>query len=555
MGNKLKKIFLSYLFALFIVAIPTFITLLRPGYFPMHDDISAMRLLEMDKCIKDGQIPCRWVPDMGYGYGYPQFNYYAPLPYYIMEVFHLGGLGFLDSVKAGFILSFILSGMGMYLLGKSLWGKPGGFVAALLYLYLPYRAYDAFVRGAVGELYAFAFLPFIFLGVKKTLAKEKRAILLTALSSAALFTSHNITSMILLPFLLAWTVFIIFEGKLTESPDFKKRIFDLAAGLTWGLGLSAFFTLPAFFERNLVHIDTLTGGYFDYLAHFVSFGQLLFSNYWGYAVSEPGPWDEISLSVGLLHWTLALLAVALAVILKARKKITQIVFWLVLGLVCLFMAHAKSIFVWKLLPFSAFIQFPWRYLLPAGFFFCLAGGALGQFFPKDNKKIVYASVLVLFVIVFYSTMFRPVSWLNISDEQKFSGQEWKRQQTVSLFDYLPIGVEKGPTEDAPPKPIIASGQARILDWQKGSDFQKGRISVSENSRIGLPIYFFPNWEVLANAAKLNIRPEGELGLISFDLEKGEWEIKAHLRDTPIRTAGNLVSLLSLITIPLYLKKR
>src|SRR3989344_8578643 len=159
MIEKLKKIIFSPIVLALIVAVPAFMALFKPGYFPMHDDISGIRLLEIDKCLKDGQIPCRWVPDMGYGYGYPQFNYYAPLPYYIMEVFHLTGLGYLDSVKAGFVLSFVLSGVGMYLLGKSLWGRAGGFISALFYSYLPYRAVDLFVRGAVGELYGFAFLP------------------------------------------------------------------------------------------------------------------------------------------------------------------------------------------------------------------------------------------------------------------------------------------------------------------------------------------------------------------------------------------------------------
>ncbi len=117
----LKKIILAVL--LLLLVIPTFSSLLRPGYFPMHDDMQAMRLLQMDKCIKDGQIPCRWVPDMGYGYGYPQFNFYPPLPYYVMETFHLLGLGYLDSVKAGFVLSVLVSTAGMYLLGSTLWGN------------------------------------------------------------------------------------------------------------------------------------------------------------------------------------------------------------------------------------------------------------------------------------------------------------------------------------------------------------------------------------------------------------------------------------------------
>ena len=57
--------------------------------FKHHDDVSIIRLYEMDRCFKDGQIPCRWVPDLGNLYGYPLFNYYAPLPYYFGWLIYL----------------------------------------------------------------------------------------------------------------------------------------------------------------------------------------------------------------------------------------------------------------------------------------------------------------------------------------------------------------------------------------------------------------------------------------------------------------------------------
>src|SRR3989344_7252510 len=155
-----KKI--AILVLLLIVSLPSFISLLKPGYFPMHDDIQAMRLLQMDKCLKDGQLPCRWVPDMGFGYGYPQFNYYAPLPYYIMEIFHLTGVGYLDSVKLGFALSLLVGTLGMYLLASSLWGRVGGVLSAVFYTYAPYKAVDIYVRGAMGEAWALAILPYLF---------------------------------------------------------------------------------------------------------------------------------------------------------------------------------------------------------------------------------------------------------------------------------------------------------------------------------------------------------------------------------------------------------
>ena len=51
--------------------------LLQKGYYPMHDDLQVMRLYEMRRCFNDGQIPCRWAPDMDNNYGQAMFNYYT----------------------------------------------------------------------------------------------------------------------------------------------------------------------------------------------------------------------------------------------------------------------------------------------------------------------------------------------------------------------------------------------------------------------------------------------------------------------------------------------
>ena len=73
---------------LLILIIPTFSFLLQPGmYWNMHDDMQMIRQFEMEKCFQDRQIPCRWAPDVGYGYGLPLFNYYPPLPYLIGQTF------------------------------------------------------------------------------------------------------------------------------------------------------------------------------------------------------------------------------------------------------------------------------------------------------------------------------------------------------------------------------------------------------------------------------------------------------------------------------------
>src|SRR4029078_11740295 len=119
--------------------------LFQSGYFNMHDDLQMMRQLEIEKCFQDGQIPCRWVPDMGYGFGFPLFNFYPPLPYLVGEVYRVIGFAFTDTAKLTFATAIILSGIFMYLFSKEFFGRIGGALAAIFYIWAPYHAVDVYV--------------------------------------------------------------------------------------------------------------------------------------------------------------------------------------------------------------------------------------------------------------------------------------------------------------------------------------------------------------------------------------------------------------------------
>ena len=137
-----------------ILTLSLFWPLFWAPFFSHHDDVQIIRLYEMDKCIKDGQIPCRWVPDLGGLYGYPIFNYYAPLPYYVGEIFYLMTGSLIFSVKMMFVLPFVGSYIFMFLLARKFWGKLGGSLSAIFYSFAPYHALDFYARGAMGEMWA-----------------------------------------------------------------------------------------------------------------------------------------------------------------------------------------------------------------------------------------------------------------------------------------------------------------------------------------------------------------------------------------------------------------
>src|SRR5437870_2917084 len=96
------------LIAVLTLSIFSIFPLFHSGFFPMHDDTQVARVYEMGKALHDGMFPVRWVQDLGYGYGYPIFNFYSPLPYYIGGFLNLFGLDALLATKMTFIIGILL---------------------------------------------------------------------------------------------------------------------------------------------------------------------------------------------------------------------------------------------------------------------------------------------------------------------------------------------------------------------------------------------------------------------------------------------------------------
>lgn len=558
--NIIKGVFNKYPTWILIIlfTVPTFISLLRPGFYTMHDDIQAFRVHQMDKCIQDLQIPCRWVPDMGYQYGYPQFHYYPPSIYYLAEAFHLLGFQFIDTIKIIVILGLILSSLFVFLfLHEYLKDKWAAFVGAILYSYAPYKAVDIYVRGAFSEFWSLVIFPLIFWRALKLLNETTaRNFAFFALSVGLLLTTHNLMTFMFVPVAGVWILSsIILEKK------WKAFFVFLGSGLL-GLGLAAFFTLPVLVENKYVHLDSILSGYFDYRLHFTNLNELFISNFWGYGSSQWGPYDDMSLSTGQIHWIVSLFALILGIFFfkKNKKKSTGTIILSILVLTSLFLSHQKSAFIWERIEFLKWLQFPWRFLANSVFLLSLMGGISVFFVGKFknirgiNLSIIYGLVIILSLFFLYGNFFKPHTWLNISDKDKFSGKLWEKQLTVSIFDYLPIFAHLPPSSRAPFLPEVMDGVANFKNYEKGSNFQKGRIEVIRDANIRLPLFYFPGMVVLLNDKEVSYyytdcrNQKYCLGLISLNIPKGRYLLEVRLTDTLIRRVGNLVTLGSIIIL-------
>ncbi len=549
----MKKI-LNKHWPIFIILVLTLLiswSLFLPGYFSHHDDLQVMRIFEMRKCLGDFQIPCRWVPDMGYGNGYPLFNYYSVFPYYL-GAFLSYFLGFLGAAKVLFLIPLILGAISMYILSRELFGISGGIIASILYTFAPYRALDTYVRGDVTESFAIAIVPFCFYFAFKLINNGRiKYIIAFSISLGLFLLSHNIMIILFIPVFLLLTIYFLILEKW-------KNLRSLIISFFLGVGLAAFFIIPAYFEKNLVQIENLIRLDLNFRAHFVTINQLFFDRFWGYGSSSPGTNDTIAFQIGTPHWWIVIAAFLITLMkLKSRQKIVLPILLISIFLLSLFMTHVKSAFIWEKIDILKFTQFPWRFLALAIFSASLLGGFLVNNFKLRQMKFVAVTLVVLTIILNWN-YFRPKEfYFGLTDEQKLSGSLWETQQKAAILDYLPKGAVQ-PREGAPNTPIIVSGQAEISNFQKKSNKWGFNAKVSKDAVLEIPIFDFPNWQVKVNNMLTAHISDNYLGRIEFPLKEGTYLVEGKFTDTFVRKLANgitLVSLLTLILITFYGKSR
>lgn len=492
----------------------------------------------MSTALQDGHFPVRWAADLRFGE--PIFNFYAPLPYYMGAVINFLGINVIWSAKILFILSTLLSAATMYIFLRKLFSEKGAIFGVILYTYAPYRAVDLYVRGALSEAFAFIFFPLIFYAA--LLLSEKvdfKRISFLALSFTGLVLTHNVTTLMFLPFLILWVGYLIWQHK-----DIKLTVPFLMA-MILAAGLTAFFVLPALFERQFIQTKYLTVGYFDFRAHFVAFYQF-FSPVFGYGSSLWGPIDDMSFQIGLAHWAVLALTVVIGIIYRKNRKILILFSFLgVSFFLSLFLQHNKSAFIWEAIPIMAFIQFPWRFLAISIFIVAIAGAQASDFF-QNRLKFLYI-ILIAAAILVNLQYFKPRNFVQDSFFEKFLNKDKMHQGIDLTKDYFPVWVKNEQAEYFS-TPRAIRGEIEVLSFEKKTASANGVIDVLSDSLIEVPITYFLGWEVKADGKVLNLSQLSIQGLITFELPKGQHQLDLELKDTPVRLTGNAISAASLLLL-------
>ncbi len=562
---------LRNLLPLLVILLLSFFTwrpLLSAGFFTMHDDQQLARLFELDKSLKAGQFPVRWVPDLGFGLGYPLFNFYPPLTYYLGELSHVTlQTGFIDSTKVVWFLAFVGSAVSMYFLSREFFGKAGGVVSALFYLYAPYHAVDAYVRGAQAELFSFVWLPLVLLFSYKSL-KEKslKWSVWTGIVLALLMVTHNL---VFLPFLGLFTLWylammLIFNRKSV----FRSFIFYLLSFIL-SFGLTAFFWLPSLAEKQFTLVDSLLiKSLASYKIHFVCPSQL-WDSPWGYGGSIAGCVDGLSFKIGKLHVVLSILALGVGLYLWRRnQKISLIILSSLFSLLfSLFMTTNYSRFIWDLIPPLWYLQFPWRFLEFVVLFASFLAGSLVLAIPGRKLQLVFAALAISLLLYPNIKLFTPQTYLpRATDQELTSNRELKWRVSSTSFEYLPKGIATALTKEgavwvAIDQKFVEEERAKSVVTTGDFSFDFGKFSPAgfsfsgrsqKGATIQVQITNFPGWTVWLDGQSTKILDNNKYKLITIQLPPGSHQVIGKFKNTPVRTLGNIISIMFILATGIYL---
>jgi hypothetical protein len=343
-------------------------------------------------------------------------------------------------------------------------------------------------------------LPWVFYAW--TNVSSLRRQLFAAIVTALFLLSHNLIPLITLPFLFCWVF-------LNKPTNIKYWIIPTIFTLT----LSAFYLVPVLFERNFVQADTVARTT-DYSLHFVSPSQL-WNSVWGYGGSSSGIEDGMSFKVGKIQLLLAGLGSVMLIIRSKRKEL----FFIIAGIISLFMTTNFSSFLWNHIPLLPIVQFPWRFLVLGGFFVSILASYTVTLFHSPKSQSLLAFLIAILLLFFNLKYFVPQTTFK-AIQTDFTSQSYLNTLPSIIPEYAPSWL------------VITT---KIMD----------------DSTV-LPQLYYPTWEVKLDGNEVSTFAVN--GYLAFDNPSGSTQYSSRQAHTGLENLASLISLIGLIImIKLYVK--
>lgn len=448
---KRKRVVLGLACAVLASSLPLMTDYMLPGGDTVFH---LLRIEGIRDGILSGQFPVRIDPEWLWGHGYACSVFYGDLLLYFPALLRIIGFHVMDSYKIWIWgLNIATVGFSYFCFKKIFKDEYTGVICSFLYTVSVYRMYKLYCVGAMGEVIAALFIPFILLGFYRIFTEDVReksyrtAWMPLAVGFTGLVQSHLLSTEIVGGFSVLLCIL------LWKKTFRKETVFALCKAATVTVLLSAWYLIPFadymltgdFVIQNVSARRIQSRGL--YPAH------LLFTFFGGggnVMFQDTGMQSTDAVGVGFVLICALLLFI---LIRKHIKKTDTNLFWagkISAGLAVLAMLMSLNVFPWDRLQkrnriFAALIsslQIPNRILTVATILLVFLAGICCVVLKRtDRRYFLYfmagvAGMMLLTNIYFLNDILYSKSIMRIYNTESMGNAY------ISGREYLPNGMDE-----------------------------------------------------------------------------------------------------------------
>jgi hypothetical protein len=198
--------------------------------------------------------------------------------------------------------------------------------------------------------------------------------------------------------------------------------------------------------------------------------------------------------------------------------------------------------LWQHLPKLRFVQLPWRWLLCLNVVLALL---LTMSTRRWSLRFLGSGALLLAVLIAGYRIQAPW-WDTSADIAEMSDAVLDRTGYEGSDEYVPAGADSYELHKDQPLVVDSSGhgfRTEGLIWKPAG--KSLVIHAPSPQVVTLRLFNYPAWEVSVNGTRVATQTTEVTGLLQIPVTAGRNEIGIHFGHTQDRTAGGLMSLLSL----------
>jgi hypothetical protein len=530
---------------------------------------------------RHGILYPHWTASANFGAGEPRFVFYSPLTWMMGAAF----AAVLPWSSVPVVLTFALlagTGLATRLLAREALDEGAAALAGCIAVFSGYPLFTAYERSAFAELAGGIWIPLVLLYGLRNRDQQNASsgslrrvfngsVVPLAVAIAGSWLS-NPTVGVMACYLLA--VLAIISMLLLRSWWPAVRA---AAGAVLGMGLCAFYLVPAAWEQRWVDIHQATE----------DVGQTLENNWLFAHHANPALafHDEVLHTVSMIAVAMIAITICAIIVCRLRGRLPgSRSWWIPLALIpiaVLLLQFSFSDSLWNFLPDLRFLQFPWRWLLileaPMAIFIAAA------LWPRTNTKharivpVLTCSVILICLTVWASKDLYQGCYAEDAVPSMINAlQTGKGYQGTSEYqpngadvELIPMGLPLACLTSDPYRVLGSNNANGDLVWDPSQHSCEATFAASGNSgperlRISgavphsgflvLRQLRFPAWQLKLNGEPVSPNITRQDGLTTVQIPRGPFELTADwttTRDVVLARWLSSVSVLILAGLILF----